>query len=135
MKTIKSLASILTLAASILVLVGWHPPVHESETGSDQHVIVLLKFKAQPEKGEQAISAFNNLFEKVKEEPNFISIKLHVDPKDNTSILLYEEWKDQSYYNNQHMNTTHMQEFMANSMSFLTGPPEITFWEVKSIVE
>ena len=134
MKTIKNSASILALTVSILVLVGWNPSVHRSETGSDQPVIVLLKFKAQPDKGDQAISAFNNLFEKVKEEPNFISIKLHVDPTDNSSILLYEEWKNQSYYNNEHMNTAHMQEFMANSMSFLTGPPEITFWEVKNVV-
>ena len=134
MKTIKSLAAILTLAVSILVLVAWNPSVHRSETGSDQPVIVLLKFKTQPDKADQAISAFNDLFEKVKEEPNFISIKLHVDPTDNSSILLYEEWKDQSYYNNEHMNSAHMQEFMANSMSFLTGPPEITFWEVKNVV-
>jgi quinol monooxygenase YgiN len=120
---------------SILVLVGWHPAVHRSETDSNQPVIVLLKFKTQPDKADQAILAFNDLFEKVKEEPNFISIKLHVDPTDNTSILLYEEWKDQSYYNNEHMNSAHMQAFMANSMSFLTGPPEITFWEVKNVVD
>ncbi|UKM66546.1 antibiotic biosynthesis monooxygenase [Flavobacteriaceae bacterium GSB9] len=135
MKTNKSLAVILILAASIFVLVGWYPLKNESGINSGQNVIVLLKFKAQPDKGGHAVSALINLFEKVKEEPNFISIKLHVDPTDNTNILLYEEWKDQDYYNTEHMNTAHLQEFMANSKNFIAGPPEITFWEVKNIVK
>jgi quinol monooxygenase YgiN len=135
MKTNKSLAVILILIVSTLVLVGWHPSENELDIDSEQNIIVLLKFKAQPEKGARAVSELINLFEKVKEEPNFISIKLHVDPTDNTNILLYEEWKDQAYYNTEHMNTAHLQEFMTNSKNFLAGPPEITFWEVKHIVK
>jgi hypothetical protein len=29
------------------------------------------------------------------------------------------------------METDHIKEFMANSINFLTGPPEITFWEIE----
>jgi len=135
MKTNKSLAVILILVVSTLVLIGWYPSENESDIDYEQNVIVLLKFKAQPEKGAHAVSELINLFEKVKKEPNFISIKLHVDPSDNTNILLYEEWKDQDYYNTEHMNTAHLQEFMTNSKNFLAGPPEITFWEVKNVVK
>ncbi len=133
MKTIKSLVAILVLATSTLVLVGWYPSEMKSDIEDEQNIIVVLKFKAQPDQSVLAVSEFNTLLEKVKEEPNFVSIKLHVDPADNTNILLYEEWEDVSYYNNEHMNTSHLQEFMANSENFLTGPPEITFWEVKNV--
>ncbi|MBO0329262.1 putative quinol monooxygenase [[Muricauda] lutisoli] len=100
-----------------------------------KNVIVLLKFKSQPEKGDKTVLELTNLIEKVKEEPNFVSIKLHVDPKDPTNVLLYEEWEDASYYNNEHMNTEHIKSFMANSTNFLTGPPDITFWEVQRVFE
>ena len=135
MYTIKSFGTILMLTVSAVVPAGWYSSENRSDIDSGQNVIVLLKFKAQTEKGVHTVSELTNLFEKVKEEPNFISIKLHVDPNDNTKILLYEEWKDLSYYNNEHMNTAHLQEFMAKSRNFLSGPPEITFWEVKNIVE
>ena len=133
MKTIKNLAAISILAVSTLVLIGWYPFEKKSGKDATENIIVLLKFKAQPDKGDQAVSELTDLFEKVKEEPNFISITLHVDPKDNTNILLYEEWGDESYYNNEHMNTSHLKEFMENSVNFLTGPPEITFWKVKNV--
>ena len=135
MKTIKSLMAILILVTTTLVLFGWSSPFMKLDSNQEQNVIVLLKFKAQPEKGIYALSEFNKLLEKVKKEPNFISIKLHVDPNDDTNILLYEEWKDESYYNTEHMNTDHLKEFMANSVNFLTGPPEITFWKLKHVFE
>lgn len=135
MKSSKSSAAILILGVLTLVLLGWDSPEDKKVTDFEQNVIVLLKFKAQQDKGVQAVSELTDLFEKVKDEPNFVSIKLHVDPNDNTSIMLYEEWEDLSYYNAEHMNTAHLQAFMANSINFLTGPPEITFWEVKKVVK
>lgn len=135
MKTIRFLAAFIFLAASPSVFLGWIPSANASDTEAKQNVIVLLKFKAQQDKGDHAVSELTDLLEKVKEEPHFVSIKLHLDPNDPTSILLYEEWEDASYYNNDHMNTEHLQAFMANSESFLAGPPEITFWEVKNVFE
>ena len=133
MKTTKRVTAILISALLTLVIYGWHPSEIQPDIAAKQSVIVLLKFKAQQDKGVHAVSELNNLLEKVKEEPNFISIRLHVDPNDNTNILLYEEWEDKSYYNTEHMNTSHLKEFMTNSADFLTGPPEITFWEVKNV--
>ena len=118
-----------------LTLIGFDTSDKQTEEGQATNTIVLLKFKAQPEKSDYALSQFNELLNKVREEPNFVSIRLHVDPDDNTNIMLYEEWKDKNYYNNEHMNTTHLQQFMANSANFLTGPPEITFWEVEDVFE
>ena len=129
MKTIKLMAAVWVLTA--LGLIGCQSSVNNKEIISAQNTIVLLKFKAQPEKGIETVLELTNLIEKVKLEPNFVKIKLHVDPENNTNILLYEEWEDKNYYNTNHMDTEHIKEFMRNSRNFLTGPPEITFWKME----
>ena len=131
MKTIKVGRLIGVLIAFSLVLIGCQSSVNNSNNNTGQNTIVILRFKTQPDAGAKTVSELTNLIEKVKLEPNFIEIKLHVDPKDNTNILLYEEWGDENYYNTAHMETDHIKEFMANSINFLTGPPEITFWEIE----
>jgi quinol monooxygenase YgiN len=130
MKPIKNLtASILLI--STLVFASCSQPSNTTNGNSVQKNVVLLKFKSQPNKGALAVEELIKLIDKVKDEPNFISIKLHVDPEDETNILLYEEWEDLSYYKNEHMNTVHLKNFMSSSMEFLTGPPEVTFWVSK----
>ena len=93
---------------------------------------VLVKYKSQPEKQEDALSALNALILEVKKEHNFVNIKMLVDPADKTNILLYEEWSDEAYYKGEHMNSTHLQKFIGDSRNFLAGPPEITFWKLNS---
>ena len=131
MKVNKVKASIGVLLALSLVLIGCQSSGKNSNSNKKQHTIVILKFKTQPEKSAKTISELTKLIEKVKLEPNFIEIKLHVDSKDSTNILLYEEWSDEIYYNTNHMQTDHIQEFMAKSINFLAGPPDITFWKIE----
>ncbi len=102
-----------------------------SLNNGDKTFIILVKYKAQPGKGNEAVAGLIQLIEKVKYEPNFINIKLHVDPKDNSNILLYEEWSNETYYNSDHMRTPHLQKFMQDSRSYLAGPPEISQWTIK----
>lgn len=132
MKFIENLA-VSILLCSTLVLVSCSQSDSNTDSEANQNHIVLLKFKAQPDKGSMTVSELTRLIEKVKEEPHFISIKLHVDPKDDSNILLYEKWQDLSYYQNEHMNTDHLKDFMTNSSNFLIGPPEVTFWETKKV--
>ena len=98
----------------------------------DSNLSVLVKYKSQPEKQEDALSALNALILEVKKEHNFVNIKMLVDPADKTNILLYEEWSDEAYYKGEHMNSTHLQKFIGDSRNFLAGPPEITFWKLNS---
>ncbi len=93
---------------------------------------MLVKYKTQPEKESAALSGLIALIEEVKKEPNFVNIKLLVDPSDNSNILLYEQWTDEAYYKGAHMNTTHLQKFMADAREFLAGPPEISFWKINN---
>ena len=103
----------------------------ENQEHDSKNVIVLIKYKAQLTKEADAVSALTALIDSVKLEPHFVNIKLHVDPKDKTNILLYEEWSDESYYNSTHMTTGHLQKFIAESGNFMAGPPDISFWQVE----
>ena len=135
MKTLRILAVTLIFGALFITLIGSSNPEKQIHLNSAENSIILLKFKTQPNKGSQALEELNKLPEEVKKEPNFVSIKLHVDPNDDTNILLYEEWQDLAYYTGPHMETSHLTGFMANSVNFLAGEPEITFWEMEKVFE
>lgn len=97
----------------------------------EKNLIVLVKYKTQPAKESQALTALNSLIEQVKKEPNYVKIVVHVDPSDRTNVLLYEEWSDEEYYKGEHMQTSHLQKFIEDSKDFLAGPPEISFWQIQ----
>ncbi|MGX9985884.1 putative quinol monooxygenase [Soonwooa purpurea] len=90
-----------------------------------------MKYKTQPSKEKETLSALSDLMESVKIEPHFVKIKLHIDSKDKSNILLYEEWNDVAYYNSKHLQTSHLQKFILDSRNFLARRPEISFWKVE----
>ena len=104
----------------------------ESVNKENNNLTVLVKYKSQPDKYEDALSALNALILEVKKEPNFVNIKMLVDPADKTNIMLFEEWSDEDYYKGDHMKTPHLQKFIGDSRSFLAGPHEISFWKLNS---
>jgi len=92
-------------------------------------MVVLVKYRVLPGKSDEAITALTLLIEQVLEEPYFGSIRMLIEQNKPDNILLYEEWRDASYFNGEHKNTSHLMEFMRTSSSFLAGPPEISQWE------
>ena len=104
----------------------------ESVNNENNNLTVLVKYKSQPEKQAEVLTALNALILEVKKEPHFVNIKMLVDPADKTNILLYEEWSDEEYYKGDHMNTSHLKKFIGDSRNFLAGPPEISFWMLNS---
>jgi quinol monooxygenase YgiN len=99
---------------------------------SQNNIIVLVKYKSLPAKDSLALAALSDLVAKVKNEPNYVNIIVHVDPVDKTNILLYEQWSNEDYYKGDHLKTPYLQKFINDSRSFLAGPPEITFWKIKN---
>jgi quinol monooxygenase YgiN len=95
----------------------------------NKNLFVLVKYKTQPGKASIALGELKSLVEKVKKEPHYVNITLLADATDKNNILLYEEWADEAYYKGAHMNTAHLQEFIAKSREFLAGPPDISFWK------
>ena len=126
---IKTLLSFFMLT---LLTTAYAQQKSESVDKENSNITVLVKYKSQPDKYEEALSALNALILEVKKESNFVSIKILVDPADKTNILLYEEWSDEEYYKGDHMKTPHLQKFISDSRSFLAGPPEISFWKLHS---
>ncbi|MCW5519538.1 antibiotic biosynthesis monooxygenase [Aureitalea sp. L0-47] len=125
MKPIRSILLILT------TLLHMGIGTATAQTANSENAIITVRFKAQPDKGAEAVLAITKLLEQVKKEPNFVSITMHVDAKDDTNILLYEVWSDASYYYGAHMETPHLQQFMTDSRNFLAGPPEIVGWKLQ----
>ncbi|WP_333659582.1 putative quinol monooxygenase [Flavobacterium sp.] len=130
MKTRNRLFVKSILILTTLLFAGWSLK-NKTEIDNTKNIIVLVKYKTQPSKENETVLALTNLIESVKKEPHFVNIKLHIDPKDRTNILLYEEWDDELYYKSKHMQTNHLQKFIGDSKNFLAGPPEITFWKVE----
>ncbi len=127
--TFKTLLSFLLLTVFVS---SYAQEKSETAANGKNNITVLVKYKTQPDKFDEALSALNALILEVKKEPNFVIIKMLVDPEDKTNILLYEEWSDEEYYKGDHMNTPHLQKFMGEARSFLAGPPEISFWQLNS---
>ena len=127
-------SSLKTLLSFLLLTFFSSDAQEKSETveSGKNNITVLVKYKTQPDKQKDALSALNALILEVKKELHFVNIKLLVDPADKTNILLYEEWSDEAYYKGEHMNTEHLQKFIGDSRNFLAGPPEITFWKLNS---
>ena len=100
---------------------------------SANNLVVIIKYKTQQNKSVDAITGIKKLIEEVKKEDHFVNLKILVDQKDNSNILLYEEWDDELYYKNQHMKTDHLQKFIVEAQTFLAAPPEITFWKVNAV--
>ncbi len=91
---------------------------------------MLVKYKTLPNKENEALPAIKKLIEEVKKEPNYVNIKVHIDPLDQSNILLYEQWSDETYYKGEHMNTVYLKQFIKEAGTFLAGPPEISFWKL-----
>ncbi|MFA5012393.1 MAG: putative quinol monooxygenase [Ignavibacteria bacterium] len=132
MKINKFLIIILPLMAFLLVSCR---NTNQETINKDisKNLIVLVKYKSQLSKSKEAVEGLTKLIEAVKTEPDFVNITLHVDPKDDSNILLYEEWSNESYYNGAHMKTEHLQKFMEDSRAFLAGPPEISQWKIEKV--
>ena len=123
--------SVIFIFLLSLTFLGWNIIHNNAKNKDNKNIVVLVKYKTQPSKEKDAINSLTELINKVKKEPHFVKIKLHVDSKDKTNILLYEEWDDETYYNSSHMITDHLQKFIGDSRNFLMGPPEISFWNVE----
>jgi len=127
MKTTK-----LTLTILAILLISCQNNQQDAmNTENNQNLIVLVKYKTQLSKSKEAIAGLTKLINEVKKEPSFVKITIHIDPKDDSNILLYEKWSDENYYNGDHMKTVHLQSFMQDSRAFLAGPPEISQWKIE----
>lgn len=93
-------------------------------------IAVTVLYRAQAKRRDRARQELEELIENVVAEPGCLGISLHENPDDDTRFLLYERWTDRGIYFGEHMDTPHLKAFIGRAPDFLTGPPEITAWQL-----
>jgi quinol monooxygenase YgiN len=92
-------------------------------------VTVLIRYLAQAGKSAVARRELEALVDVVlAEEPACKGIWIHENMSAPEQLLLVEHWSDEDAYRGPHMQTPHIQAFMARAREFIAGPPDITFW-------
>ncbi|MBK7233679.1 MAG: antibiotic biosynthesis monooxygenase [Saprospiraceae bacterium] len=119
MKKMTSIKILTLLFSVVLIFVG--ATTNFSKTSNvNMNIVVLVKYKALENKANTAIIEMTKLINSVKKEPHFIKIKILLDPKDSTNIMLFEEWDNAEYYTGAHMQTEHLQKYILDSRSFFS---------------
>lgn len=96
-------------------------------------VMVIISYRAQPGREAQAVRELGDLIATVvREERDCHGIQLYQDEADPTRLLLHELWTSQAAYTGPHLQTPHLKAFIARAPGFLAGPPDITFWSLRS---
>jgi quinol monooxygenase YgiN len=62
------------------------------------------------------------------EEPECLGIEVLQDVDDPTLVTLVERWTSREVYEGPHMQTEHLQSFIARARDNFAGPPDISFW-------
>lgn len=92
-------------------------------------VTVFIAYRAQPGHAERTRTELQALIETVvAAEPDCGGIRLLQDVSTPERILLVEEWTSAEAYTGPHMQTPHIQAFIARAPGFVAGPPEITIY-------
>ena len=92
-------------------------------------IIVLIIYQAKPGMEDMAKQELTSLIESAVSEPFCAGINLHQDTDDPSRFMLYEKWMNKDYYIGEHMETSHIKDFIHKAMNFLVAPPEISFWK------
>jgi quinol monooxygenase YgiN len=93
------------------------------------YTVVLVSYRALPGRIDEALAAIGTLIAAVRAvESDCGGITLLQDAGDPTHIRLVERWTSQEVFLGTHMRQPHIQAFIQSASSFLTGPPDITFW-------
>jgi quinol monooxygenase YgiN len=97
----------------------------------DSHVVVTIRYQAQPAQAARTREALGALIATVvATEPDCLGIQLLQDPDDETRILLNERWTSKEAYTGPHMQTPHLGAFMVAARELLAGPPTIEYWRL-----
>jgi quinol monooxygenase YgiN len=79
-------------------------------------VTVLIEYRALPGQAERAIADLERLVAiVVREEPDCFGIRLLQDAGDPERLLLDEQWSSREAYLGPHLQTAHLQEFIAQA--------------------
>lgn len=97
---------------------------------SFESVVVLVRYRAQDGRVDRALRELEALVRLVVAEPGCDGIAIHRGVSEPLEILLHERWSDAGTYLGSHLETPHLQAFIAKAGELFAGPPELTLWRV-----
>jgi len=90
---------------------------------------VMALLRAKPGKEEAVKQGLLALLEPTKKEVGCINYNLHQSADTPGLFMFYENWRSRKDLD-EHVSTPHMQDFMRKGREVLSGPPELTLWEM-----
>jgi quinol monooxygenase YgiN len=87
-------------------------------------VVVVVVAQAKPGQGDAALAAFGGVAVPTHAEEGCIAYALHRSAADPDQIVLVERWASRAALD-EHLATTHLQEFRASSQDLWLGPMTI----------
>jgi len=90
---------------------------------------VMALLRAKPGKEEAVKQGLLALLEPTRKEPGCINYDLHQSADTPGMFMFYENWKSKTDLD-EHLKMAHMRDFMRNGREVLSGPPELTLWEM-----
>ena len=91
-------------------------------------VSLIARLPMKEDKVEEAIAAIKELVVEVAKEEGTLLYTLNRDPKNPTTLVFMERYKDKAAMD-AHSATPHFKAFFAKCAAFLSGRPEIAMME------
>jgi quinol monooxygenase YgiN len=92
-------------------------------------VTVVITCTIRPDQLETARRELEAVIKTVMaNEPACHGIRVHEDPKKPERLLIVEHWDSEETFSGPHMQTPHMQAFLAKAEGFLDGVADFGFW-------
>jgi quinol monooxygenase YgiN len=92
-------------------------------------VTYLIKFDIISEKRAPFLTLLNGVLDAMRDERNFIEAILHVDPKNENRLMLYETWADHDDVINVQLQRPYRQAFHQALPEMLCGERDISIWQ------
>ncbi len=93
-----------------------------------ENLTVLAKIRAKAGKEKDLHRALTALLEPTRAEQGCIRYDLHISKDDSALFFFYEIWKSRTVLD-EHLNTPHLQAFLAKAPELLAEDLDLSFWD------
>lgn len=92
-------------------------------------VAVLVRLTIKVEREDAFRSELRNVLERVRREPDCLSIEGHQDPEDRTRFMLYEVWRSREAFDEFESGREYLQSYMARIRPWWSEPRDLSVWD------
>jgi quinol monooxygenase YgiN len=96
---------------------------------SDAQISLAVIIEAKEGNEEAVKEACIGLLEPTRKEKGCINYTLHIDPKDESRFMFYENWENIELWE-AHLKTAHIKEFGTKTKGMLANQLDVTNWVI-----